>query len=196
MENILSLKIEKNKTKVIPKKSNYTKLANNTINKNPLKINEKIHKNQDNNNKNQISVDNAKENENEKTPNSNNIHNNNNDSINNCNISFENIELDTITKNSNNENNNFSNNNNNHNNNYKNSFNALLKEANQLKNEYIQQRSSVEDIFELDEILLKNEDLLEIYDFGDRQHNLIDVNIFIKFITYKLTLNISYNNIN
>jgi hypothetical protein len=182
MENLLSLKNEKNKSKEIPSKTNYIKLANNTLNKNPLKIKEKVNKNQDHdNNFNKNKNITYKFHENEKNLIYKN--NNNNDSINNCNISFENTEIDSISKNLNLDNNyNNYNYNKNNNNNFNNTFNTLLKEADQLKNEYIQQRSSIEDIFELDEILVKNEDLLEIYDFGDRQHNLIDV--YINIINY------------
>ena len=80
----------------------------------------------------------------------------------NCNQSFE--SFNSTNKNSNTNNENDSN------------LNSLFAEANNLKNEYIQQRTSVEELFEMEEITIKNEDLLGMYDFGDRQHNLIDVN--------------------
>lgn len=58
---------------------------------------------------------------------------------------------------------------------YEPKLNSILKKANSLKSEYIKQRTFKEDLFESEEITLKNEEIMDLYNFGDRQFNLIEV---------------------
>jgi hypothetical protein len=54
-------------------------------------------------------------------------------------------------------------------------LNLILKEAQWLKSEYIKQKVRKLNSFEREEIIIKTEDLIYLYDFNDKQYNLIEV---------------------